>query len=61
MKDGRCLGFPKLNRAVGEGLTKKVAFEERPEGDEEGGAMKLSGEECSRQREQVKQQYASFV
>lgn len=46
------LGVDKLNRAVGEGLTKKVTFEERPEGGEEGGAMKLSGEERPQQREQ---------
>lgn len=52
---GSCWGLPKLNRAVGEGLTKKVTFGEGPEGSEEGGAVKLSGEEGSRQRGQTVQ------
>lgn len=44
-------GIAKLNREVGEGLIEKVTFEERPEGSEEGKAMKISGEESFRQRE----------
>lgn len=44
-------GIAKLNRVVGEGLIEKVTFEERPEGSEEGKAMKISGEENCRQRE----------
>lgn len=46
-------GFAKLNRVVGEGLIEKVTFEERPEGSEEGKAMKISGEESFRQREKL--------
>lgn len=52
---GGILGMAEPNKVVRERLTEKLTLVERPEGGEEGGTMKRSGEEPSRQREQLVQ------